>query len=211
MKVEKYLELIGKGEIPSEHPEHTSLWGRSWPDFSLNYLQARDFCIARGLWIVITTEWISKLAEWISERSCLEVMAGGGWIAKGLVDQGIHVIATDNFTWGHRHKEMEPVFEVVPMDAEQAIKNYRDAEILLISWPPYGDETIVKVCEAWGNEKPIIYIGESDGGCNAPDEFFQKFEYIDDEPEFPFFSWPGLHDSIMIGTFSKRNPDEQTP
>lgn len=207
MKVEKYLELIGKGEIPPEHPNHTSIWGHSWPDFSSDYHQARDFCIVRGLWTVITTEWTSKLADWIGERSCLEVMAGGGWIAKALTDFKVDIIATDNFGWGFRHTKLSPVYPVEEMDAVESVKHYKDKEVLIVSWPPYGDETIVKVCDEWGNEKPIIYIGESDGGCNAPEEFFQRFEYIDDEPEFPLFSWPGIHDQIMIGTFSKGEND----
>ena len=76
------------------------------------------------------------------------------------------------------------------------------ADVLLVSWPPYEDDTIIKVCRTWGPNRPIIYIGEHDGGCNAPAEFFDHFQEIDNQPNIPLMSWDGIHDYVLIGFFN---------
>ena len=71
--------------------------------------------------------------------------------------------------------------------------------ILVVSWPPYESNTIVEVCEEWGLERPIVYIGEDQGGCNAPDAFFDKFDKDEEAPHMPLLAWPGIHDYVAIG------------
>jgi hypothetical protein len=136
-------------------------------------------------------------------------MAGCGWLAKALSEHGVNVIATDNRTWHSRdwceiHPKAKDIFPVENLEAIEAVKKYgNEAAILMVSWPPLDDKVVCKVGELWGDKKPIVYIGEWDGGCNASGEFFEHFIEIDDEPDIPLFSWYGIHDNVYIGYYRK--------
>ena len=110
--------------------------------------------------------------------------------------------ATDNFSWETQHKRMFLVYPVEKLDAVEAAQN-SPADFMVISWPPYGDETIFEVCKAWGSKRPIVYIGEN-GGCNAPDDFFDHFR---EEHEIEIPQWRGIHDHCWIGRYNKENHD----
>lgn len=152
---------------------------------------------------MVDLHWTKVLADWIETRKVLEVMAGGGWIAKAMHKHGVEIIATDNFSWaGVQHKE-QPVFPVECLGAIEAVEKYCVAEVLLISWPPYESRDIIDVCNAWRTKRPIIYIGEGYGGRNAPEEFFDHFKEIENTPSIPMQRWSGLNDYVEIGHWGK--------
>jgi hypothetical protein len=190
-----YVESIIKGEIPDRVP-----YNIDWCCTSSGMLDPRRECNKRGLWPMVDKEFYQEVAEYIKGKSVLEVMAGAGFHGKGLSEQGIEIICTDDFSWDTTHTEMTLVYPVFNIDAISAINQYKDADILLISWPPYGDETIIKVCSNWN--KPIIYIGEPIGGCNAPHEFFNHFN---EGYSFYINQWCGLHDQALYGYYKQNN------
>lgn len=157
--------------------------------------ELRDACIKRGLWTLLAQDWVDKLAERIGDGTVLEIMAGGGWLAKALSNAGVEVIATDDGSWNDKHTKMKPLVSIEWISAIVAVKKIK-ADALLVSWPPYGKHHIVETAKAWEGDRPIIYIGEDEGGCNAPDEFFVYFENTEtmDIPQH----W-GLHDFVQIG------------
>jgi len=104
-------------------------------------------------------------------------------------------VATDNSDWDERHAQAPRVFDVQKMEALEAVKAH-EADVLIISWPPLDDDRIVDVVKIWGTEKPIIYIGEGAGGCNAPMEFFEHFKQ---EQDIPIPSWWFIYDSCIVG------------
>ncbi len=213
ISLEHYMKEVGEGIIPDWPPHGTSVWGIGYPEMDayMTTLKAREFCLERGLWTVIDQNWTAVLAEWIGDRKVLEIMAGGGWIAKALTDHGVEVIATDAFSWEKRHKHMKLVHEVLKLDAESAASQI-PADVMLVSWPPYGETAVVDAVKAWGPDRPIVYIGEGDGGCNAPDAFWHGFMELTDAPLIPIMSWPGLHDLAMIGHWREPEgePDDDT-
>ena len=207
MDIQEFLTCAKNKAIPSSPPDGATANGYSnaLDNYVLHH-SIRHTCTQLGMWTIVDEIWTQSLADWISGRKVLEIMAGGGWIAKALNQAGVKIIATDDYSWvGNQHKNMTPVFTVEKLDALEAVKSI-DADILLVSWPPYGDETITIACDAWGCKKPIIYIGEGDGGCNAPEEFFDNFNEIDNSPSIPLMCWDGLHDHIYIGYW---NVDDQ--
>ena len=194
MNITDYMNCIKRGTIPTYPPDGLIPGGYSF-NFDLNYYSARSECTSRGLWLVIDEVWTHKLAQWIGQCKVIEIMAGGGWLAKALVSYGIDIIATDNYSWNSKHS----IGKQHPVRRMTAIKAARlPGDILLVSWPPYGDKAICRACKAWGGDRPIVYLGESEGGCNAPDEFFEHFKPIE-HPDFGMVSWDGLHDRIQIG------------
>jgi len=207
MNIQDFMVCIKNGQIPPSPPDGTTRSGNI-----LNYdsemwtlfLEARNECTEKGMWLIVDKIWTKILANWIKGRKIVEVMAGGGWVAKALSEHGVSIIATDNFSWiKHQHNNMVPVYPVKKVEAVRAAKTIL-AEVLLVSWPPYGDNRIVKVCEAWGSDRPIIYIGETGGGCNAPEEFFDNLQLIEVIPDIPLMSWYGIHDTILIGRYIRK-------
>ncbi len=200
MPIEEFIDGLNNGEIPLSAPEGscTGGWHFNCEDF-LKTFQARQKCNELGMWAIVFQEWVKELAKWIEHRQCLEIMAGAGWLAKALKQCGINIIATDDFSWKTKqHAKIAPVFPISNYEASEAIINI-NADILIVSWPPYGCHAIVKACEVWGSEKPIIYIGENQGGCNATDAFFDSFKVIQNHSNIPLKSWNGIHDYVRIG------------
>lgn len=164
-----FLDDVQAGRIPDAAP----LERDCFPAIETFY--ARDACTHRGMWAIVDRQWTKHLADWIGERRCLEVMAGAGWLARALHDHGAAIRATDDYSWDARqHGQMERVYPVDQCDALAAVEWYGDADVLIVSWSPYEDDTIIHVCDAWGTTRPIVSIGEEDG-CNAPPEWWAHF------------------------------------
>lgn len=172
------------------------------------YLQ--DELRQKGMYAVITWQWVKPLAKWIGDRRCLEVMSGRGWLSLALRSQGVNIISTDDYSWADTIQWGESVTEVERLDAIEAVNKYgKDIEILICAWP-YMDDTAFRTISALHVINPdalIIYIGEFDGGCTADDNFHKHFQTIKDE-EFHrvadmYQRWPSLHDFVYLGKYSK--------
>jgi len=208
MPIEEFIDCINNGEIPLSAPEGSSKggWHLNCEEF-LKMFQARKRCNELGMWAIVFHEWVKELAKWIGNRQCLEIMAGAGWLAKALKQCGVNIIATDDFSWKkEQHAKIAPVFPISNYEASKAIINI-NADILIVSWPPYCCNAIVKASEVWGTEKPIIYIGENQGGCNTTDAFFERFKIIQNHPHIPIKSWNGIHDYVRIGYWQTTSND----
>lgn len=198
LKIRKFLEYVQRFEIPPAPPIVPG-WMAKWEnDFTDGYT-ARRHCTKLGMWAIVDLEWTKQLAYWIDRRKVLEVMAGKGWLAKALSLHGVDIIATDSLGWSEMHRDPTYLFPVEKLGARAAVNKYQDAQILLCSWPPYGDLEIMKVAKAWGSTRPIVYIGEGQGGCNAPDGFFRRFH--EEEISIPLPQWDGIHDYVSIGYY----------
>lgn len=198
--VEEYVLTLQKGEIPQHPPRYLEPMGKSMNVKTFEYRPYRQQCIKMGLWTVIDQQWTRELSRWIGNRRVLEIMSGMGHLAKALTDHGVRIIATDDKSWDEKlSKNTKVWFDVEPMDCCRAIKKYGDAsDILLVCWPPFESDAIVKACHLWGGEKPIIYIGEGESGLNAPDEFFAGFEEIG-IGGINMMSWESIHDRVVVG------------
>ena len=171
--------------------------------------KVRDEITSRGMWALIDKIWTKDLAEWIGDRKTLEIMAGHGWLAKALEEHGVDIIATDNFEWrGFRHSKGKPFDLVKNMGGLDAVKKYTRAEVLIVSWPPYENEEICNICEKWGPDRPIIYIGEGGGGCTATDTFHRNFN-TDEHLEMRIPQWDSLHDWLQIGTYDAKTLEKE--
>lgn len=203
MDLSLFLECVKTGTIPDSPPDGLASGGYRL-GLSLNYFDARTVCNRYGMWAIVDKVWTKELANWVGNRKVLEIMAGAGWLARALSDYGVEVVATDDYSWDkENHKQMRRVYPVTKLHALEAIATIK-ADVLLVSWPPYGDDTVYRAMRLWGTRKPIVYIGEPEGGCNAPDLFFEEFKPIR-HPVFPLVCWDGIHDGVMIGKWKGEN------
>ena len=111
-------------------------WFRSlWP---LVWQKARLMPLAEpeGIYCFYSRQLIEKLAVLIGSRSCLEIAAGDGTLARFLKDRGVRITATDNCSWTYAVNYPD---SVVKRDAREALKAYAP-EAVICSWPPAGND-----------------------------------------------------------------------
>lgn len=203
---ELYQALL-KGDIPDFYPP--------------NNRGFRDIATSFRMWAFINKPFCSALAAAMEasfgpNATYLEIMAGTGWLAKGLIEadlKGIY-IATD----------LEPpddaVFPVSKVDAVEAIKKHEaNVDAFVVSWPPYNDPIIEKCLDVMPVGAKLIYIGEGYGGCTATHGFFKRTtdffkgswddvrnKFILQSPEHglwytanqALFVWDGIHDCLGL-------------
>jgi len=210
---EKFIKSIKKGDIPDDSPKESLglPWNKPLPshDYFTNAFHARSECTKKGMWAIVDKQWTKGLARWIGNRTCLEIMSGAGWLSKALSSYGIDIVATDDFSWKadkKQHKDITIVHPVETLESTEAVKKYKNRDILIVSWPPLDSEAVCSACSEWGNDKPIIYIGETEGGCCAPENFWNNFKEIDDSPNIAIPNWWGIHDCLVIGRWNEIRP-----
>lgn len=129
-------------------------------------------------WGNFEDKFVDELVDWIGDKRVLEVFAGNGLLAKKLQNRGVSIIPTSTFQSHDRH-EYGMHCEVEELSAVQAVRKYEhETDILLMSWP-VPTEDASAACVLWGEDRPMIYIGEVTdlsinqlGGC-ASDSFFE--------------------------------------
>jgi len=215
MEMEAFLKCIRNYEIPPEAPDVCKRHARS--HFTSIYEayggSSRTLCTHRGMWVLVTQDLAKRLAEFIGKRKVLEIMSGVGWLAKALSEQGIDVKATDDYSWSafkengvtkcKNYEGFTFLYDVEKIDCRDAIGlNRDDYDILLVAWPHMSaTNVLVEALDLWGEDKPIIYIGEGVGGCCAEEEFWKVFKSSESAPEIYVEQWPGLHDGSWIGYY----------
>ncbi len=194
----EFMEALARQEIPRRAPDFGDIDIIESDEIERAIRSARSRTQRKhGMWSMVDSTWTRDLADWMGQRICLEVMAGAGWLAKALSAHGLNLIATDfdaRAKWGKR----PAVYPVKPLDALAAIACHPEAEVLLVSWPPYADPVIESLAEAWGTERPIVYIGEACGGCTATEPFCAQLQ-VTDRLIIP--RWPGFHDEVLMGNY----------
>lgn len=163
-----YALLVGRN-IPEQCPKKLFDWDHIY--------EYKDVCSSYNVWIPPSMEWISELATHLKGKKVLEVFSGCGYITMGLQKCGINAVASDSFAWNDRYN-WSPVVPMMKKEAHIAARE-SDADVLLMSWPPYDEISAAKALVEWGN-KPIIYIGEGNGGCTADDLFHHLLDYEED-------------------------------
>jgi hypothetical protein len=95
--------------------------------------------------------------------------------------------------------EKAPFTKILPMAHKEALEVYgREYDVLMMCWPPHSDPMAYEALRAFKGDK-LIYVGESDDGCNATDAFFELIEKewvkikVINIPQ-----WFGLHDSLYL-------------
>jgi hypothetical protein len=88
----------------------------------------------KGIYCFYSQPLIESLAETIGDRSCLEIAAGDGTLARFLGEAGVNVTATDDYSW----RDVRFADTVLRQDARTALAAHRP-EVVICSWPPAGN------------------------------------------------------------------------
>ena len=161
----------------------------------------------------VNRAWIQELAKALQGKKCLEIMAGNGLLAHMLQEAGATVMATDiapDRTNEYISMRGRVFTDVLSQDAVGAVKRFgQKYDVLVVSWPPQGGEEVLKAWEAYARLRPdgiLLYIGETKGGFNATDAFFDTLEAVDalEKVNQQHVSLPGSKD--RIGLYKYRRP-----
>lgn len=136
-----------------------------------------------------------------SDATYLELMAGRGWLAKGLQQEGLrgNYIAVDL-------DSRNALYPIKTLDAREAVIKYRDTtDCYLLSWPYYDDEAAAEAVREIPVGSPILYLGEWHGNAGTPSLFQQLRPIPADEltsaqrhAQQEYFTWYGYHDSLCF-------------
>lgn len=163
----------------------------------------KDYFQGNYGWSVPTEESINKLKQFIGDDIVLEIGSGYGLWAKLLQDIEIKVIPTtrvskeDDFHVPRKDHSFTKVENLIHSDA---IQKYPQANVLMMSWPPYSDPMAYEALTNFQGNK-IIYIGEGSGGCTGCDNFhellYREWQEVEDiQIDIP--QWQGLHDRVEL-------------
>ena len=185
--------------IPEDYPKEISVLF----SFEYNIMGYRDAYTKYCSWCLVSKSWIRILAELLRGKKCIEIMAGKGLISYALQQEGVNIKASDDCSWGTPVKYTD----VETKDAVEAIRDEKELDYVLCSWPPYDEYDICEVAKIMALKHPkakLIYIGE-EYGCNAPDEFFNivslcegKDGKIVERANERFMQFGGIHDYIAL-------------
>lgn len=177
-------------------------WGKTGP--------TRHNMVQKYAWAIPADVSIEWLAGWLKEHDILKVVeigAGTGYWAWMLTQCGIDVNAYDlnppSAGGNHWHCSDENATGVEwhPVklgDARDLAEPENQTRALFLCWPPYDTSMGEEVLRAYqGNT--VIYIGETCGGCNAGDGFFDLLDKGWEMAESgPLHQWWGLHDTMTV-------------
>jgi len=200
--MEDAVKLLSLGKIPAKIEDMSDyLFSGDDNNWLVNQTYRETFTKRFNMWAIVDLDWTEKLAGRLKGKRCLEVAAGFGWLSKALNHHGVNIVATSmRPTKGHicdTHGDL--VFPVLDMDAYDAVEKFVDNfDVLICSWPPYKDPILnecIEYLSKYKRDVPIIYIGESCGGCTGSDEMWDLVKEVDviDMP-----CWAGINDQCYI-------------
>ena len=169
--------------VNAQYPRGDRQGDRLWEQYS-NALPKLDQLLRNfrdylettyGMWSYTNTSFISALSDYLAGAPVLEIMAGNGYLSKGLRDHNPlqTIFTTDSQAWVKENQTgKHPVTTIEALDALAAIEKYGDqVDYVLMSWAPDKDENDYQVLELLRKRFPdvrLLVIGERDGATNSP-------------------------------------------
>lgn len=175
-------------QFAPKDPKGDQLWdtlSAALPKLDQDLRSFRDYLEDQyGMWAYISAPFVADLADYVNGHGVLEIMAGNGYISKGLKDLKQPAIATDSLAWTNENQTgNHQVTTVEKLDALTAIKKYQDTvDYVIMSWSPDGmdiDQQVLQTIREQPNQNlKLIVIGEKNGATNSA-AFWQLANYIE--------------------------------
>ncbi|WP_137597567.1 SAM-dependent methyltransferase [Paucilactobacillus kaifaensis] len=137
-----------------------------------------------GMWSYTNSLFVKQLSQLTDGQPVLEVMAGNGYISKGLKNLNSQqiVITTDSQAWTTENETgKHPVTTIESLDALSAFDKYESQiKYVIMSWAPDKQTTdwelLQKIRNSARNIK-LLVIGEQNGATNSS-AFWNNVEII---------------------------------
>lgn len=141
-----------------------------------------------GMWAYISAPFLKDLADFIGNEPVLEVMAGNGYISKGLsrLHPSQKIITTDSKVWtkeANNETGKHPVTTIEGLDAVAAFEKYANqVSYVIMAWSPDKltlDWDLLQAMRANGQQISLICLGEKYGATGSK-QFWDNAHYRHD-------------------------------
>lgn len=177
-------------QYPQGDPRGDALWNRysaALPELDRALRNFRDYLEdTYGMWSYVNAPFAKALSDYLAGQPVLEVMAGNGYISKGLRNNNAQqkIYTTDSQDWVTENETgRHPVTAIERLDAITAIKKYGgQVQFVIMSWAPDKQETDWEVLQLLRRDYPAInflVIGERNGATNSK-KFWQEAQLSQD-------------------------------
>lgn len=178
-------------QYPQGDPQGDALWDKysvTLPKLDKDLRNFRDYLEdTYGMWSYVNAPFAKALSNYINGAPVLELMAGNGYISKGLRNNNPtqRIYTTDSQAWVKENETgKHPVTKIERLDAIDAVKKYgNDVQFIIMSWAPDKQETDWEVLQLIREDYPDVHflvIGEKDGATDSK-RFWQEAELSQDE------------------------------
>lgn len=178
-------------QYPQGDPRGDQLWNKysaALPKLDKSLCNFRDYLEdTYGMWSYVNAPFAKALADYLNGAPVLEIMAGNGYISKGLRNNNANqrIYTTDSQAWTRENETgKHPVTTIEKLDAISAIKKYGDqVDYVIMSWAPDKEEVDWDVLQLLRHDYPdvkFLVIGEQDGATNSK-KFWQEAQLSQDE------------------------------
>lgn len=178
-------------QYPQGDPRGDALWNRyndALPKLDRALRNFRDHLEdTYGMWSYVNAPFAKALSDYLAGRPVLEIMAGNGYISKGLRNNNPQqkIYTTDSQDWVTKNETgRHPVTQIERLDALSAIKKYgNQVDFVIMSWAPDKQETDREVLQLLRQTYPTVHflvIGERNGATDSK-KFWQEALLSQDE------------------------------
>jgi hypothetical protein len=171
---------------PIGDPRGDKLWNQyidALPKLDQDLRNFRDYLEKQyGMWAYISAPFTKDIATFLHQQPALEVMAGNGYISKGLRDNGANIICTDSLDWKKENQTGHHlVTNVEKIDALDAFHKYKkQIKFVIMCWSPDGlliDWELLQAIRQSNEDIQLIVIGEKHGATNS-ETFWDNVHFI---------------------------------
>ena len=180
-----YLELFNKYEMSN------SIWqNNNFKDRPERFAIIRKFSFA-----VPTNECAEAIKEYTTE--IVEIGCGSGYWAWFLAQHDITVHAYDKYDIEKNSYNFSKEHFPFKIGNKNSIKKHPEAALFLC-WPDYDESVAVNILKKYKG-KYFFYVGETQYGCCADDEFFEYLNENFEEKKIVRIPqhW-GIHDAFYV-------------
>lgn len=165
-------------QYPQGDPQGDRLWSKytnALPKVDRLLRNYRDYLEdTYGMWSYTNSSFTNALSKYLAGAPVLEVMAGNGYLSKGLRNSNPHqeIYTTDSQAWVQENETgRHPVTTIEKLDALAAVKKYgNDVKFVLMSWAPDKGEQDWELLQLIRQNYPdlqLLVIGEKNGATNS--------------------------------------------
>lgn len=165
-------------QYPQGDPRGDKLWNQyteALPKLDKLLRSFRDYLEdTYGMWSYTNSSFTNALSHYLKGAPVLEVMAGNGYISKGLRNSNPHemIYTTDSLDWVKENETgKHPVTNVEKLSALDALEKYgHDVDYVIMSWAPDKGEQdweLLQHLRADYPELKLLVIGEKNVATNS--------------------------------------------
>lgn len=178
-------------KYPKGDPTGDALWNKyvdALPKVDKLLRNYRDYLEETyGMWSYPNAMFVNALSDYLNGTPVLEIMAGNGYLSKGLRDHNPTetIYTTDSMAWKKENQTgRHPVTQIEPLDALKAINKYGNSvDYVLMCWSPDKltiDMDVLNLIRSRFPHLKLLVIGEKDGATNSK-EFWHSAKLQQDQ------------------------------